>query len=52
MKLKVLYKILKHKKILEGFLLTKREKYLAENTIVVKNESDTFIYNLEKKIKI
>ena len=41
---------LKHKKIFVTgiFATTKREKYLAENTIVVKNESDTFFYNLEK----
>ena len=41
---------LKHKKIFVTgiFATTKREKYLVENTIVVKNESDTFFYNLEK----
>ena len=41
---------LKHKKIFVTgiFATTKREKYLAKNTIVVKNESDTFFYNLEK----
>ena len=41
---------LKHKKIFVTgiFATTKKEKYLAENTIVVKNESDTFFYNLEK----
>ena len=41
---------LKHKKIFVTgiFATTKRKKYLVENTIVVKNESDTFFYNLEK----
>ena len=41
---------LKHKKIFVTgiFATTKREKYLKENSIVVKNESDTFFYNLEK----
>ncbi|MDB2591817.1 radical SAM protein [Candidatus Pelagibacter bacterium] len=41
---------LKNKKIFVTgiFATTKREKYLVENTIVVKNESDTFFYNLEK----
>ena len=41
---------LKDKKIFVTgiFATTKREKYLVENTIVVKNESDTFFYNLEK----
>ena len=41
---------LKHKKIFVTgiFATTKREKYLVENTIVVKNESDTFFYNLKK----
>jgi hypothetical protein len=41
---------LKHKKIfVTGIFATiKKEKYLAKNTIVVKNESDTFFYNLEK----
>ena len=39
---------LKHKKIFVTgiFATTKREKYLNENSIVVKNESDTFFYNL------
>ena len=41
---------LKHKKIFVTgiFATTKRDKYLTENSIVVKNESDTFFYNLEK----
>ena len=41
---------LKHKKIFVTgvFATTKKEKYLVENSIVVKNESDTFFYNLEK----
>ena len=41
---------MKHKKIFVTgiFATTKREKYLVENTIVVKNESDTFFYNLKK----
>lgn len=41
---------LKDKKIfITGiFATTKREKYLKENSIVVKNEADTFFYNLEK----
>ena len=30
------------------FATTKREKYLKDNSIVVKNEADTFFYNLEK----
>ena len=30
------------------FATTKKDKYLKENSIVVKNESDTFFYNLEK----
>ena len=41
---------LKDKKIfITGiFATTKREKYLKDNSIVVKNEADTFFYNLEK----
>ena len=41
---------LKQKKIFVTgiFATTMREKYLNENSIVVKNESDTFFYNLEK----
>ena len=41
---------LKNKKIFVTgiFATTKKEKYLNENSIVVKNESDTFFYNLEK----
>ena len=41
---------LKHKKIfVTGIFATiKKEKYLKENSIVVKNESDTFFYNLER----
>jgi len=41
---------LKHKKIFVTgiFATTKRDKYLVKNSIVVKNESDTFFYNLEK----
>ena len=41
---------LKHKKIfVTGIFATiKKEKYLKENSIVVKNESDTFFYNFER----
>ena len=41
---------LKDKKIFVTgiFATTKREKYLKDNSIVVKNEADTFFYNLEK----
>ncbi|CAO6125490.1 COG1032 Fe-S oxidoreductase [Candidatus Pelagibacterales bacterium] len=41
---------LKDKKIfITGIFATiKKEKYLKENSIVVKNEADTFFYNLEK----
>lgn len=41
---------LKNKKIFVTgiFATTKKEKYSTENSIVVKNESDTFFYNLEK----
>ena len=41
---------LKQKKIFVTgiFATTMREKYLNENSIVVKNESDTFFFNLEK----
>ena len=43
-------KSLKHKKIFVTgvFATIKREKYLVENSIVVKNESDIFFYNLDK----
>jgi len=45
---------LKHKKIfvIGIFANTMRAKYLNENSIVVKNESDTFFFNLEKKNKL
>ena len=45
---------LKHKKIFVTgiFATTKKEKYLNHNSIVIKNESDTFFYNLEKKNKL
>ena len=41
---------LSHKKIFVTgiFATTMKEKYLTENSIVVKNESDTFFYNIEK----
>ena len=41
---------LQHKKIfITGIFATiMKERYLKENSIVVKNESDTFFYNLEK----
>jgi tRNA A37 methylthiotransferase MiaB len=41
---------LKHKKILVTgiFATIKKEKYLTKNSIIIKNESDTFFYNLEK----
>ena len=41
---------LKNKKILVTgiFATIKKEKYLKENSIVIKNESDIFFYNLEK----
>ena len=41
---------LSHKKVFVTgiFATTMREKYLTENSIVVKNESDTFFYNVEK----
>ena len=41
---------LKHKKIfVTGIFATiKKEKYSSKNSIVIKNESDTFFYNLEK----
>jgi|TARA_B110000037_G_C17105008_1_gene499542 radical SAM superfamily enzyme YgiQ (UPF0313 family) len=41
---------LKNKKIfITGiFATTKKERYSTENSIVVKNESDTFFYNLQK----
>ena len=42
--------LLKHKKIFVTgiFATTLKEKYLKDNSIVVKNESDTFFYNLAK----
>jgi anaerobic magnesium-protoporphyrin IX monomethyl ester cyclase len=42
--------LLKHKKIFVTgiFATTLKEKYLRDNSIVVKNESDTFFYNLAK----
>ena len=42
---------LSHKKVFVTgiFATTMKEKYLTENSIVVKNESDTFFYNVEKK---
>ena len=45
---------LNHKKIFVTgiFANTMREKYLKENSIVVKNESDTFFYNLEKSNRL
>ena len=30
------------------FATTMKEKYLTHNSIVIKNESDTFFYNLDK----
>ena len=41
---------LSHKKVFVTgiFATTMKEKYLTENSIVVKNESDTFFYNVEK----
>ena len=41
---------LKHKKIFVTgiFATTMKDKYLNDNSIVIKNESDTFFYNLEK----
>ena len=42
--------LLKHKKIFVTgiFATTLKEKYLRDNSIVVKNESDTFFYNLAR----
>ncbi len=41
---------LSHKKIFVTgiFATTMKEKYLTDNSIVIKNESDTFFYNLDK----
>ena len=41
---------LKHKKIFVTgiFATTMKDKYLNDNSIVIKNESDTFFYNIEK----
>ena len=46
--------ILKNKKIIVIgiFSNTLKEKYKKENTIVIKNESDVFFYNLEKENKL
>jgi anaerobic magnesium-protoporphyrin IX monomethyl ester cyclase len=47
--LNALYKLKNKKIFVTGiFATTKKEKYLTNNSIVVKNESDTFFYNLEK----
>ena len=45
---------LEHKKIfITGiFASTMKEKYLSKNSIVIKNEADTFFYNLNKSGKI
>ena len=47
-------KKLQHKKIFVTgiFASTMREKYLLKNSLVIKNEADTFFYNLNKSGKV
>ncbi len=47
-------KFLKDKKIFVTGIFSNilREKYQNENTVIVKNESDTFFYNLQKSKKL
>ena len=48
-----LSKLLNKKVFVTGiFANTLKEKYLKENSIVVKNEADTFFYNLDKNGKL
>lgn len=47
--LNAIYKLKNKKIFVTGiFATTKKEKYSTKNSIVIKNESDTFFYNLEK----
>lgn len=47
--LNAIYKLKNKKIFVTGiFATTKKEKYSTQNSIVIKNESDTFFYNLEK----